>query len=165
MKSQASHEQSQGFPSSRILVDIRGMKTRVETRVILFSDKSKSDKFVWSPKLFGWMVVILFLLRLSVERLVSPFSMDSFTTSIRFPLRLSSLRMEGRLNQAGFISVRRFCSKLRLRRLRKEPKASSEIPVTPAFSIHNLVTEVRLSLRNTVELIPPTSFRPRNRDV
>lgn len=45
-KSSASQEQSQGFPSSLSTVDLRGLKTRGDTRVILFSDKSSTAKAV-----------------------------------------------------------------------------------------------------------------------
>lgn len=163
-KSSAPQEQSQGFPSSLILVDVRDLKTWGDTRVILFSDKSNSAKTVWELKVLWSIALIPFLLRLSLLRLTSPVNMDWFRTSIRFAARLSSLRMSGRPNQFQSISVSKFWFKLRFVRFWKELKAPSATAVTPAFSILSLVTEVRLSLHNTVELISPTSCRIITRD-
>ena len=162
--SSAPQEQSQGFPSSLILVDLRDLKTWGDTRVILFSDKSNSAKLVWELKLFRSIVVILFLLRLRLVRPVSPLSMNSLRTSIRLSVRMSSLRTSGRPNQFGFISASRFWFKLRFVSFWREPKAPWATAVIPAFSILSLVTEERSSLRNTVEFTSPTSFRMRTND-
>lgn len=151
--------QSQGFPSSLILVDVRDLKTCGDTRVTLFSDKSSTAREVWELKVSGSIDLILFFRRLSLWRLTSPPSMNCFRTSIRFSATWSSLRMSGLPNHFLSISVSRFWFKLRFVSFWKEAKAPSEIAVTPAPSILSRVMEARLSLRNTVEFISPTSRR------
>lgn len=71
--------------------------------------------------------------------------------------------MVGLPSHLGLMSVRRFCSKMRLVSLWKEPNAPSAIAVTPALFMRTLVMEARLSLCSTVELISPTSLTDINK--